>query len=56
MDQALKDATKRLIQQIEDLPEPQRTAIVEQVKEIRRLSGIRMIELEEEIKGRVPIW
>jgi hypothetical protein len=56
MDQALKDATKRLMQQIEDLPEPQRTAIVEQVKEIRRLSGIRMIELEQEIKGLVPVW
>jgi len=56
MDQALEDAIKRLMQQIQDLPEPQRTAIVEQVKEIRRLSGIRAIELEHEIKGFVPVW
>ena len=67
MEAALKDAIRGLMKEIDGLPEPQRKAIAARVKEIRKLSGLRLDELEGELKvacncgpqgepGAVPIW
>lgn len=62
MDPQLKESIEKLMDEINSLPEEKKKAIASRVREIRRLTGLRIGELENEMEsgdgpqGLVPCW